>query len=150
MMADKLSRAERRARIFPRAPQPKAAPAPGPNPAAMRSGIRPLKDEYEALMELGESHGNVPFASKDEDLTKPSGIADSTIAYIATFDKQRCERCGSYTNVFHQLFELHNSGKETPTPRLPAISELPIRSRATGSIQYVPVGACCAFKGATP
>lgn len=145
MMADAPNRAERRARIFPRAPSPKAQPSPGPNPEAMQSQIRPLKDAYDSLMELGEVRSEVPFATRDEDLTKPQAFVDTAVAYIAEFDKQRCERCGGHTNVFSRLLEQRGSGKEVLT-YLFCRPGLPINPRFTGNVQYVPIGACCAFK----
>lgn len=144
MATEPKNRAERRARVFTRPAPPKSVPAQGPRPELQRSGIAPLKDKFDDLMELGEAHFDVPFASKDEDLTKQQSFKDTTTAFIVEFDRQRCERCGTYRGLFSKVFEQRNGVIEVPVPRLPPLEvNVPTIHRYSPRIQYVPIGECC-------
>lgn len=134
-----MNRAERRARIFTRPPQPKPAPAQAPHPEAAKSGITPLRDAYDELISLGMAEG-VPFAKRDEDLIAPSTVKDTAVEYIAEFDSQRCQ-CGMTTPVFRKLFEKRSTGVEVPVPRIPQ-GKYAV-NRFTAAIQFVPVCHFC-------
>lgn len=144
MAQEPKNRAERRARVFLRAPQLRPQPAPVPDPKKLSSGIRPLVDPKQKQLEdllTGTVFNEVPFAKIDEDLIAPVPFTATPVEYVASFQLQVCARCGGKQHIFAGLFEQKNTMKgpqRIRTERLPA-NEKPTMEVRPGA-NYIP---CC-------